>query len=530
MSSSSNSHPPIQMGNPGRVRRPLIPAMVGFLVLITCLTVGIEVRSRLLAQEAQLMQSRAATENVAKAAAEHAAATFGMLRALLDGMVERIGTDGVDRAAREGQHRTLAGRLEYHPALQGLFVYDQDGHCVVSSGKQLGPDLSDADYFAYHRMHRSRQTLVGAAATGHNPDEGVVTMSRRLDDKDGNFAGIVLATVPTTYFQRYYKQFSIGARGAVFIALADGTLVTRLSPRDTGVGHSMLQAPLFRFIQGSEAEAGTVMLMTPFDGIERQHSYRRVPGFPLIVGAAMAKDDMLADWWRATRQECLIVAAMLVVINAFGLWVIKQLRDGQRLQSALWEARRALEQHNAELDRQARTDALTGLRNRRHLDEQLADELARAARDGEQVALIMLDVDYFKRYNDAYGHAAGDDCLRMIGNVLRQSVNRAGDIATRFGGEEFAVLLPGTGMDGAQRVAESIRLAVLHQQLPHRGNSGGVVTISAGVAAVVPDSANIAESARTLIETADAGLYAAKESGRDSVHAVQPAAMVPAMA
>lgn len=505
--------------------------MVGFLILITSLTVGIEVRSRLQAQEAQLMQSRAATENVAKAAAEQAAATFGMLRALLDGMVERIGTDGVDQTAREGQHRTLAGRLEYHPALQGLFVYDQNGHCVVSSGKQLGPDLSDADAadFAYHRMHRSRQTYVGAAPTGRNPDEGVVRMSRRLDDKDGNFAGIVLATVPATYFQRYYKQFTIGARGAVFIALADGTLITRLSPGGTGVGHSMLQAPLFRFIQDSRAEAGTVMLMTPFDGIERQHSYRRVPGFPVIVGAAMAKYDMLADWWRATRQECVIVAAMLVVLNAFGLWVIRQLRDGQRLQSALWEARRALEQHNMELDLQARTDALTGLRNRRHLDEQLAGELARAARNGSPVALVMLDVDYFKRYNDAYGHAAGDDCLRMIGNVLRQSVNRAGDIAARFGGEEFAVLLPGTGKDGAQRVAESIRMAVMCQNLPHRGNAGGIVTISAGVAAVVPDNASPAESARTLIETADAGLYAAKASGRNCIHVVQATAMTSAM-
>lgn len=511
---------PVQAGDSTGPKWRPITAMYCFLLLITCLTVAIEGRSRLVAREAHFVQSRAATENVAKAAAEQAAATFGMVNALLDGMVERIETDGVDRAARAGQHRTLASRLVYHPALQSLIVHDKAGQCVVSSGGESDLNLNgeNADYFLYHRTHQSKRTYVGATAIGPRSNEGVITMSRRLNDAHGQFAGVVVATIPESYFQRYYMQFSLGQKGAVFMAMADGIQVARFPRSAPGAGADMRQTPVFRFIQGSKAEAGTAMLIHAGDAAEGQHSFRRVRGFPLVVGAAMAKDDMLADWWRATRQECMIVGAMLVVINAFGFWLIAQLRSGQRLQSALLAAQRALEHHNLELDRQAHTDALTELRNRRHLDEQLAIELARAMRSRTPVALIMLDVDHFKRYNDEYGHAAGDDCLRMIGAALRQTVSRAGDVVARFGGEEFAVLLPDTTLEGARRVAEALRAAIVAQQLPHRCNPGAVVTISLGVAALVPDHAG---AGRTLIETADGGLYAAKAAGRNCVGCVQ---------
>ena len=162
----------------------------------------------------------------------------------------------------------------------------------------------------------------------------------------------------------------------------------------------------------------------------------------------------------------------------------------------------------------ASTDGLTGLANRRAFDERLADEWARARRDGAQLSLLLIDVDHFKAFNDHYGHLAGDGCLRALGRILSAHARRPADLAARYGGEEFAVLLPGTGADGCAEVGEEIRgalrdLAMLHaQSLPSR-----LVTVSVGAATGFPSQTTTDCSA--LVAAADRALYAAKDSGRD---------------
>ncbi|WP_449406195.1 diguanylate cyclase [Massilia phosphatilytica] len=144
----------------------------------------------------------------------------------------------------------------------------------------------------------------------------------------------------------------------------------------------------------------------------------------------------------------------------------------------------------------------------------MAAEVARAARERTPLSLVMMDVDFFKRYNDAYGHAAGDDCLRMVAGVLAATVNRPADLAARFGGEEFAVLLPNTPPDGARGIAEAICRGVRAAGMAHRASDLGFVTISAGVATMMPAPG---DDARALVEAADAALYGAKASGRNRV-------------
>ena len=173
---------------------------------------------------------------------------------------------------------------------------------------------------------------------------------------------------------------------------------------------------------------------------------------------------------------------------------------------------------NAELAHVAASDALTGLANRRRFDEALVSEWRRATRDGSRLSLLMIDVDRFKLYNDAYGHPEGDSCLKAVAGVLRDLVRRPGDLVARYGGEELAVLLPGTDAAGAAKVAERCRAAVAALARPHAGNDacGGIVTVSVGCATRGPAGSRDDEP-KTLVEAADIRLYEAKRTGRDRV-------------
>jgi diguanylate cyclase (GGDEF)-like protein/PAS domain S-box-containing protein len=171
---------------------------------------------------------------------------------------------------------------------------------------------------------------------------------------------------------------------------------------------------------------------------------------------------------------------------------------------------------NAELERRAYEDHLTGLANRRHFDAALVRELRRATRTGSPTALIMLDVDYFKRYNDLAGHLAGDECLKRVAQEINRAMRRPGDLAARFGGEEFAIILPATPLDGALAIADRIADAVRQLVIEHPDPRVQHVTISAGVG-LLPGGHPEPGSGNELIEAADAALYRAKANGRDRV-------------
>ena len=169
---------------------------------------------------------------------------------------------------------------------------------------------------------------------------------------------------------------------------------------------------------------------------------------------------------------------------------------------------------NGLLDKLTLTDVLTELGNRRLFDKVLDNEWRRCRRDFASLAVVMIDVDNFKAYNDTYGHQAGDSCLQQIGAALARSVSRPGDIAVRYGGEEFALILPATDCAGAEHLARLILLRVRDQAMPHVGSPRGIVTISAGIASLVP-SENFAAS--ELVRLADMALYRAKAAGRDTI-------------
>lgn len=188
------------------------------------------------------------------------------------------------------------------------------------------------------------------------------------------------------------------------------------------------------------------------------------------------------------------------------------------LKAQMEETNQQLEEANQQLEELSRTDSLTGLANRRQFKEVMAAEWRRALRNGNYLALIMADIDAFKSFNDTYGHLAGDECLRKIALALRSPLMRPSDLAARFGGEEFVILLPGTDLEGGAFIAEEIRQDVERLAITHVGSdTGGLVTMSFGVTAVKPSNelANL-----NMICAADKALYLAKKQGKNRCVAV----------
>lgn len=193
----------------------------------------------------------------------------------------------------------------------------------------------------------------------------------------------------------------------------------------------------------------------------------------------------------------------------------RQFRTMRVLHRLVETAARELESTNRELDGMARKDSLTGLHNRRMFDEQLASEIKHIGRTGYPLSLIILDVDHFKRYNDHHGHLMGDDCLRRIGRVLESVAQRSTDLATRYGGEEFALILVNTDYPFAMALAEDIREKIEALNIPHHDSpTMPRITVSLGVVTASYDRTPDTES---IVEPCDLQLYAAKASGRNRV-------------
>ena len=256
----------------------------------------------------------------------------------------------------------------------------------------------------------------------------------------------------------------------------------------------------------------------------------------------MPLNEVFADANRALIRDLIgfIVAILSLLLGAWygaGLFVLRKIealvgaaarmrsgdlnaRTGIRygeeelsqLARAFDDMAQALQQRERDLREQAITDPLTGLYNRRYLRELLQRELVRGARAGESIALILMDVDHFKHINDTFGHEAGDIVLTAVGALLRKNV-RGSDIACRYGGEEFALVLPETGAESAQRRAEDIRLALGQLELKHLGKRIGKITASLGIALFPVHG----EDMDSLLRVADEALYDAKGAGRDRV-------------
>ncbi len=244
---------------------------------------------------------------------------------------------------------------------------------------------------------------------------------------------------------------------------------------------------------------------------EHCRSQEECPMKKILAGERMLEQEKTLSF--GTRKEIpfLVTSTPLLSLDQSIIGLVETFSDITERK----HAETMLQLANRELERQATEDGLTKLSNRRRFDDYLATEWRRQARAQGQIALILCDVDYFKNYNDHYGHQAGDDSLRFVADAIRKRVGRPGDLIARYGGEEFAIVMPETDLRGAFQVAENIRLELTKMAIPHAHSAAApYITISSGIAVMFPNANN---DPKTLIEMADQGLYRAKQNGRNCV-------------
>lgn len=259
--------------------------------------------------------------------------------------------------------------------------------------------------------------------------------------------------------------------------------------------------------------------MSGFDLLARYRAQASLHDVPVLVLTSIADVNEkvrafelgAADYLVKLPHPVELVARVRAQSRAFQVR-----RERDHLTRELQLAMEMLFESNLKLARAAREDGLTGLGNRRGFDESLETEWRRAMRSEKPISLALIDLDFFKLYNDAYGHVRGDECLRTVATAVQGQARRSADHVARYGGEELCILLPETPEAGALQVAEGVRRAVLELALPHVARPDGLewVTVSVGASTTVPKNR---EGALQLVEAADAALYAAKRRGKNTV-------------
>jgi diguanylate cyclase (GGDEF)-like protein len=467
-------------------------------------------------QQNQIRQTEVANSNVARMVGAQVEAAMKATTLALANVVERVEHDGAGTVALIRLQRHLVELTRTTPELHGIFVYGADGAWLATSLPEttLGNN-ADRSYFRYHVEHPGRTIHIGHPVKSRSTGVWVLPVSRRIDHADGSFAGVALITLKVNFFERIYDELDVGRTGTVLLALADGTVIYRRPFDERIIGSNLSQGVVFQAIKNKPV--GSDFLVARVDNIERLYSYRRLDNFAFVIAVGQTRDELLANW---KRSSIAIVAVALLIGLVFALFaarLIRQFAIRDRLDQKLRDYSEVLERDNLGLQQLAHTDTLTGLANRRRFDEVLAHELRRAELGNSALALVLLDVDLFKKYNDRYGHPAGDACLQGVARVLATQTNRTRDLPARYGGEEFALILPDTDAAGALAVAQRIRAGIEAMGMAHEASPFGIVTASLGVAALLPERAPDVASAAALVERADCALYRAKEAGRNRV-------------
>lgn len=395
----------------------------------------------------------------------------------------------------------LFDRATAAPFKGDVVLLDDTGR-IVADSTSLTPRLdnfSDRPGFQKHRDSGSLALVVdGPFLSRWGFKDLCISFSRRLPSDNGQFVGIASASMRLSYFDQLFRTLDIGPTSTVNLLSADGVMLAR-QPDDnnrTFIGQNFSMRPNFKRIL--REVNGSFAAISELDGAERLYTFSRVGDLPLIVVVAQSRDDVYALW----KRNALLVASAtgLLCLGILSLsWLLgRQLRLRQNAER--------------ELAGLASTDGLTGLANRRRLDQVLKQEWARGMRSERPLALLMIDVDHFKAFNDRHGHHGGDVALRSVAQTLTASIRRPGDLAARYGGEEFMVVLPETDKAGACVIAEKLRLAI--EALPTFAEDTVPITVSIGVATHLPATHDLPEP---LFHAADRALYRAKKLGRNRV-------------
>lgn len=346
----------------------------------------------------------------------------------------------------------------------------------------------------------------------------------------GGFPLFVIAYATSEPRQAAHGHASaiLGVLTLVLLAVAGPTL---LATRDGGLLPPLIQANGYTPAMIGVISGVWILNLVAVMALSRRRPYSVLDLWLIVVMYAWLFDIALSAVLNAGRYDLGFYAGRVFGLLAASFVLIVLLVENGELYLQLISLRESERAKTAELERLSTVDPLTGIANRRAFDDALGQEWRRMMRHQTPLSLLMIDVDYFKRFNDSYGHPAGDRCLRAVAQALAQRARRAGELTARYGGEEFAVLLPQVELHDARNLAERMCAAIREQAIPHEGSAiAAYVTISVGIASVsqLPKSvaalcrdagAAVPPSAAVLLEAADQALYRAKTAGRNRVAA-----------
>jgi diguanylate cyclase (GGDEF)-like protein len=415
----------------------------------------------------------------------------------LRGVVDNLAYPEVTTISPALRQLVLFDRSATAKHLQSIVLLDENGIVRLDSRMPFAKpvDRSKRSYFQFHKNNEHFQLHISEPIRTRESRTRVIVVSRRLSNPDGSFAGVVAGSVRLAYFQQLFKDASLGPNSNITLSHTDGTLLMRWPYQDAMLGRNLKSGELYKRL--AVARSGQFEAPSITDGVDRLTVYSQVGDLPLVIGVGQSSADIYAQWRGYASMIGLLILLLCAMSVALALYLAREM--GRR---------NAAEASLAVL---ATMDDLTGLSNRRYLSEAFDREWRRAMRDRTSLALVMCDADLFKSYNDRHGHQAGDKLLQAIGMAMNQSIQRSTDVAARYGGDEFAILLPAASADGGARIADEIR-----SRLPGLCDGLGIAhsPLSIGVAALVPEPG---EDQALLMSAADKALYRAKDLGRDRI-------------
>lgn len=483
---------------PAIVRPSWLSWTIVFALCLSAALVGTEAWQMWHVRDANLRGAKIVTASLAESLSHQIDTTLKTADTVVSSLAKRVEAEGRSPESLQRLHGLMTSLAAALPAIHEMGLLDKNGDAMVKS-LVLHPkniNYSERDYFRFLSTRDTQDIFIGLPVKSKIDGSINITVSHRVNAPDGSFAGVVVASVSMDFFRKLFETIQGKSGTSINLVTDNGTMLAR-SP--SSFGSSELDALMALPVDRTE-------YVSPDDGVRRVGSYSHLPHYPMVATVAQDSGVVLREWQGQLRTDAVMMLCILLLIGVLSYKV---------------------ERANRATQRNALRDGLTGIANRRCFDETIEREFKRALRNRRPLSLIMVDIDFFKNFNDGYGHPAGDACLRAISNTVESVLRRPGDLAARYGGEEIAIVLPETDVAGAVQVATELLTAVRFRAIPHDGSTFGMVTISAGIATLNSDRRPAQSS--WLVEMADAALYAAKALGRNTFTVHPSAQAAPAL-
>ena len=466
-----------------------------FAIGLFLIAVGLVVVSEL--KKKTLSDERDQSLNLVRALALDVGRALADVDATLQAIGQTLEASYFHEATDELRWPLLFGAQREHPTISHIRILNQFGDVVYTKKKNAASTVGDQLAVLYH-THARHDDLHMGPVVDIGSGKHAFHLSRRFE-KQGQFAGVIVAEVPSAFVELAFLSIKTERSSILSLVYNDDRIAVRVKDGVVSRGQLVRNSSVMSKI-GGQLE-GFIDDTSLVDGVRRVYAHAAVGKYGLRLFYGQSLREIELKFWSNVQWLMIIVGLIASVMFVIAWCLGREFRTRIEIE--------------AQLEKQVNYDGLTKLSNRRRLDAVMSEEWNRGARSGTPLAMLMIDADYFKKYNDYYGHPIGDRLLQLLAEQVGLTARRAGEVAARFGGEEFAVILPGLSSREAWQRAEDLRSRIEALAIEHHDHPRGIVTVSIGVASLVPEAK--VGGPDDLVVCADLALYDAKGLGRNRV-------------